>query len=132
MFSQCPFREVDDEHLPFIHQPPKLEEIFPLTDDVSHQWRHREFPDLVLNRRDDLFPKTGTVSRILLRPESAHDRIVETRDDLAAKYVVDQDPRDIKERRSWGFEKREDGVLDEVLRARPPRLSPEPFENGNE
>src|SRR5262249_12395620 len=132
ILAQCALREVHDEELAVVHHGAEVEAVLPLADDVPDDRRQEELAGLVLKRRDYLLAGAGGVGRILVPPELERARIPKLREDARAEVVVHEKPVQVEERGAWGFEESEDRVLHEVLRARPPELGPEAFEDRHE
>ena len=131
VLADLALREVHDEDLPLVHDLPHVNGRTRLAEDVPYQGIRDELPDFVLDRGHRLGLQTLGIAGEFVRPERLDDRIGEVFHDPRAVRGFGEHAHDAQKRRIGILEKRQDGVVQNVLHARGPDIGPDLLEDAH-
>lgn len=126
------FGQVGDEHAAGVHQEAKINLGFDLAKNVPDRRVHQELADFVLNRCDGFADEARIVAGEFLRPEFAHERVINLAHDPRAIFRVGEHPVHPEQGSILAIEQGEEGVVEDVFHARPPRIAPDALEGGDD
>jgi hypothetical protein len=88
--------------------------------------------NFVLNRCDGLALEPHVVAVELVRPEKAHQRVLNVTQDPSSIRRIDQHSHHAEERGVLAVEQCRQAVVENVFQPRPPRVAPDTLECAND
>jgi hypothetical protein len=128
VFPQTPLSEIHDENLSFIHDLPKMKIDWRAGEQPIEAWIGEKSADLVLNRGDGFLAIPGVVVGKLLGPERLDLIVLHPSEHLSLERFLREHPQDIGKLRFPEFDKRVEGVSEDVLHSYTPGLAPKLLE----
>ena len=124
-----PFRQVDQEHLAFVHDPPDAQVLLGRGQYPVEQGIGEECADLVLDRRRAVRPVAERELVEFLQQERADGLVAERLRDAPSELLVGEDAQHVVERRVRLLQERHEHVAQDVLHAHAPRVRPHLLED---
>ncbi len=122
--AQLSLGEVDDQDLSFVHYLAEAKRFLRLGECPAHDWVRQECAELVGNWRNTVEGGLVVHRWKLLGPELPHLLISDTVDNFFSKRLVQEQPHDVSQIGPGLFEKRQQGVAQDVFHSRAPGIGP--------
>ncbi len=129
VFADEAFREVDDEDFAFVHDFSDVETGFRLANDVADDGVGSEGADFVENWGDGLVDLFFVPLAEFVFPELEDGDVFTIFEGFFAEIFVGEHAGDIEEGGFWAVEKGEEGVAEDMLEARTPRIAKHAFQD---
>src|ERR1044072_2193330 len=107
--SESSFGHVRNEKEAVIHHESRVYSAAHLAEDVAHQWRHEQLPDLVLNRGNCFLKKSAVIALEFIDPKAAHDWVAHLLHHPCPIRSISQHPLKPQETYILAFQKSSDG-----------------------